>query len=117
MLTRSGFMIFGKLRLPVVVEIEPVVRSAAHVMLEPVRVVLGGSHHGRFATVAWQSQVFGEELEVRRVPVAAVIYAEAQDDRHAKCVRHLPRTHRKTRGGAKEIDGHRAIAGPLPPLP
>src|SRR5689334_11031085 len=101
---RSGFMIGRTLRLPVVVEVEPVIRSAPHVHLEPLRITLRESRDGGFAIVPRKLQTIGEEFQVRCVAVAAVVNAESENDRDTERVGHLPRTHRKMSAAAQKID-------------
>jgi hypothetical protein len=100
--------------LPEVIEVEPIVRRIARVMLQPA-----GEAHDRipqvlFASTAFHCHRVGERLEVHVVAVAAAVQAEAQNYRHVERGCELPRRQGKRRRAPEEIAEHDFVAGPRP---
>src|SRR5688572_16933128 len=96
---------------PEVIEVEPVVRREAAVVLEARGVAADPGLKLRAALVPADAQLFGEGLEVDRVAPAAEVQAEEQHHRRPEDRREEERPLRKARGRAEEGAAHR-LFGP-----
>src|SRR5690606_38997146 len=103
-----------RIDVPEIIEIEPIVRRAASVVSQPVGVTLNDGIETRLAVGAFHLQRLGKHFEMQFVTIATPVQAETQHHGDLERGGDLPRSGRKGRGLAQEIDGRELISRASP---